>query len=86
MFSSKYGLLGIVDNLLRHGADPNVIPKDDSSATALIAAAVEGHQEVVKLLLRFGADATIKDSKGMTAQMWADKQHHTEIVDLLKQN
>jgi ankyrin repeat protein len=28
----------------------------------------------------------IKDNKGMTALMWADKLHHTGIVNLLKQD
>lgn len=67
------------------GADVNLGTKYGGCPSS-IASAAEGHQDVVKLLLKFGVDTAIKDNKGMTALMWADKLHHTGIVNLLKQN
>lgn len=42
--------------------------------TALHAAAARGHLHVYRLLLRHGADDTVKDARGWTPKMWAAMQ------------
>ena len=50
--------------------DPNAI--DQKGNTALIAASKEGHQDVVRLLLKNGADIEGKDTKFEgTPLIWA---------------
>jgi len=84
MFASSYGFAAIVQNLLGHRADPNIVPKDSTGWTALIAAAHNGHGEVVTLLLGHGADASIRDKQGKTALAWAEAQGHSEMAQALR--
>lgn len=51
--------------------------------TPLMMAATEGHADAVKLLLKFGADLTIKDDDGMTAKEVATKNGNEDLVPLL---
>ena len=53
------------------------------SQTALLWAAEEGHEAVVKLLLEKGAEIEAKDQYGQTALSWATTQGHETIVKLL---
>jgi ankyrin repeat protein len=46
---------------------------------------MEGHTEIVKTLLDKGADSNIKNSHGETALTLAANDHHTDVVNLLKQ-
>ena len=48
-----------------------------------MAAILNGHTEVVKLLLEKGAQVDIQDSSGWTALMDAGLKGHTEVVKLL---
>ena len=54
-----------------------------SGATVLIHAAYGGHERVVDLLLRHGAEIDLPDSKGGTALMWATCVGHERVVELL---
>jgi ankyrin repeat protein len=65
--------------LLDNGADVNV--RTGSGNTPLIGAAVWGPKEMVELLLSRGADVTLKNKEGLTAEKSADTR---EIRDLLK--
>jgi ankyrin repeat protein len=84
MFASSYGFLPIVNDLLVHRADPNIVPKDSTGWTALIAAAHNGHREVVTMLLGHGADASIADKQGKTALAWAEARGHVEVAQALR--
>lgn len=84
MFASSYGFLAIVNDLLAHRADPNIVPKDSTGWTALIAAAHNGHREVVTTLLGHGADASIADKQGKTALAWAEAGGHVEVAQALR--
>ena len=48
-------------------------------------AAGYGHTEAVEMLIDSGADINAKDSKGISAMMWAEAKGHTEIVNLLRE-
>lgn len=68
-------------------ADAKVINAVDTGEgfTALMHAAAEGQVEVVKVLLKYNADATIRDADGDTAQDFARKNQHAEVSRLLPQ-
>ena len=51
-----------------------------SGITALIAAAYNGHERVVDLLLQRGAEVNLQDSKGRTALMKAAYSNHDPTV------
>src|SRR3990167_6715436 len=77
----------------------NYMSRNDFGSTALMEAARGGHKEIVKLLLRAGADPNIIDpsrmadcelsivgitfKNGDTALMKAAERGHKEIVELL---
>jgi ankyrin repeat protein len=76
-----------VKRLLKEGAEtdgPNA--KNSYGWTALILASMNGHKEIVELLLKNGADIEAKDSDGRTALMWASTYGHSAIVELLLKN
>src|SRR5260370_26701359 len=57
--------------------------KDADRHTALMVAALEGHTQEVKELVRRGADINAKDSMGRTALMFAAINMHYETVKVL---
>lgn len=72
-----------VELLLERKADPNIVDNQERFS-ALMHAAAEGHIEVVKVLLAYEADATLKDIDGDTAESFARQNGHTAVADLLK--
>lgn len=79
----------IVEMLLEYGADPNVILR--RGRTCLIDVVElepkyynEYHYEIVRLLVEYGTDISIKDQDGFTAYDYAVKYNRTELYDLLK--
>jgi ankyrin repeat protein len=69
--------------LLENNADPNIQDAVESF-TPLMHAAAEGQAEVVKVLLEYGADASMTDVDGETATMFAAQNGHTAVIELLK--
>ncbi|KAH3977786.1 hypothetical protein HBI56_105990 [Parastagonospora nodorum] len=69
-------------HFLRNGGSPDDVT--GSGQPPLCVAVVNGHIDVVRILLEYGAnvDATTRDS-GETALHLAIKNNHTEIIDLL---
>lgn len=61
----------------------NVNPKNRYGWTPLHIATMEGYTPVVKLLLKYGADATILDNKQLLAKDHAAKYKYDEIVEIL---
>ena len=61
----------------------NVNGKGYNDSTALLYAAVNGHMEVVKVLVARGADVDAQDSVGGTALMYAVWKGHTDVVRIL---
>lgn len=61
----------------------DVDAKTSIGITPLMMAATEGHAEAVRLLLKFGADRTLKDDEGLTAKDIATKNGNLALLDLL---
>ena len=79
----------IVEMLLEYGADPNVILRRGRTCLIDVVALEpkyynEYHYEIVKLLVEYGTDISIKDQDGFTAYDYAVKYNRTELYDLLK--
>jgi ankyrin repeat protein len=70
-----------VQLLLERGAEVDAI--DNSGGTTLMSAAWFGALPSVELLLRAGADATIKDQEGRTARDLAEQRGHVAITSKL---
>lgn len=78
------GHLDAVKTLLAAGANVNAVKdKDAVKITPLMIAAYNGHDEVVRLLLRHGADAMRADSNGFTALGYAAQEGHAAIIKTL---
>ena len=77
-----------VTRLLANGADVNTKGRydDHDGLTALFLAATLGYKEIVKILLRHGADVNAKTNKGLTALNSASNNGHKEVVNLLLEN
>lgn len=59
--------------------------QDSLGYTALMYASMNGHMEIVKLLLENGADTSIKNNDGKTALILAFENNHIDIVDLIEE-
>ena len=69
---------------MERGADVNIRNNNDGW-TALIAAAVNGHADIVQYLHQAGADINIRNKQeGWTAVMMAARMNHGEIVQYLR--
>ncbi|NIO09437.1 MAG: ankyrin repeat domain-containing protein, partial [Deltaproteobacteria bacterium] len=79
---AREGNAETVENFLIAGMKTDAT--DKKGQTALIAAAYEGQQQVVRLLLKNGADIEGRDKKfGGTALIWAAIGGRIETVKLL---
>ena len=85
MFASTGPFPKTVELLLQNDANPNSIDNLEHF-TPLMHAAAEGHIEVVKILLSHGADPSLKDVDGDTAESFAIQKGHRKVVKLLKEN
>lgn len=84
MFAASGPGTDSVQALLEAGAKINMIDNNEHF-TALMWAAAEGQPENVVLLLKNGADMTLKDIDGDTAKSFAEKAGHTAIVKFLEE-
>ena len=81
--ASDKGHSNCVETLLQHGADVNA--GDKYNWTPLFIASWNGHIDVVKKLLKAGADPFIKGRwGGETALDKAQEKGHFKIAELLK--
>ena len=74
----------LVEMLLAHNADVNASPTDGN--TPLIIACDEGLVDIVKMLLKFGAEIKSRNRLGKSAFDYAILHRNNEIIGLLSQN
>lgn len=89
--ASSKGYIEAVKLLLQYGADINFIahirtPNDRKSydGSSLILAVSSGHNDIVEILLKKGADKNLKNSKGKTALDIAKENGNDDLINLLK--
>ena len=74
----------LVLSLINSGVNVNCLVKIGGREwSPLLMASVEGHTEIVKVLLERGAQVDLQDNGGWTALMWASYSGCTEIVNVL---
>lgn len=76
------GQVACLCTLLDAGAAPNA--QNEEGITPLMNAAWFGCCDSARELLRRGADALLRDSKGRTAKDLATERGHRDVVELLK--
>lgn len=81
-FAALAGNICTVRRLLEEGADARAADDDSHGGTALMAAARNGHTEIVQLLQPF-SDSLAVDCDGETAMMLSAGNGHAKIVELL---
>ena len=81
MVASFFGQTELVKYLLDSQCEINAT--DNKGSSALIFAALNGHFEIVDLLLSAGSDTSLK-VKGVTALMLAELKGHKQIVNLIR--
>jgi hypothetical protein len=75
----------VMQLLLAHGANANVIEPQGHRETALILAVRTGRIDAVKLLLANGADVNVEDVNFGTPMGYAKRDGRTDIANLLRQ-
>ena len=68
--------------ILKQGIDKNIQTKKDG-VTCLMAAAGNGHRDIVEKLLAMSADTQLVDSQGNTALDYAKYYKHDAIVEMI---
>lgn len=75
------GDVSAVSALLAQGADVN--GTTSGGQTALILAVIFGHTNLIRLLVRAGADPNLRDNLGLNAIEWAQRRGLTEALEIL---
>ena len=78
--AAETGDYNLVESFLALGFDPNATNNDGS--TALMGATLNGHNRVIKLLLKYNANPLIINHVGYSAQDYAVIQERGKIVNL----
>jgi ankyrin repeat protein len=77
----------IMENVIKNGAKVNYINKDNVSAI-MIAAKISKNPEILKLLIKYGADKKAKDSLGISVyeilKSNPNLKNNKELLNLLK--
>lgn len=76
------GSLSLTKRVLDLDIDPNML--DEQGLSPLMRAAKTNQQEMVELLLHYGADPAMLGGDGSTAVILAERAGHTELADTLK--
>lgn len=71
------------EELLNHGADPNAVATNGSKLAVINSAAASNNAEVVKMLLREGANPDAQQNGGFTALHAAAQHNNAEMVQAL---
>jgi len=82
MSASRFGFTSLARLELQMGADSHLIPGMDGN-TALHLAAMEGHLDIAKSLVQYGADLNAASKSGNTPLAWSVYCGHYQIVEFL---
>ena len=83
LLACRRGFEGIVDVLLKEGANPNY-QSNKTGNTPLIAAVNSGNRLVVEKLLQAGANPNILNNYGMTALDYSELAQRVELQQMLR--
>ncbi|KAI9041349.1 ankyrin repeat domain-containing protein [Aspergillus affinis] len=83
------GRLDAVAFLIEKGADVEDLGDESTEihrpkTSALLAAAESGHEAIVRLLVKYGANVTRRDDLGRSAVDLAESNGHTRLAELLR--
>jgi ankyrin repeat protein len=89
--AASCGYFGVVNLLLEHGASTRAVFSISPSSrwaeldglSALHASAKKGHIDIVRLLLRYGANFNLIDNRGWTPLCMAVCEGHVEVIRAL---
>ena len=81
IFATQIGCIKSIKLLSKN----NIDTKNNKGKTALIYAVMNNYIVIVKELLKFKPDISIKDNDGFSACEYAQLYHHNEIFGLLMQ-
>ena len=81
-YASRLGSVENVETHIGKGAPVNAV--NIYGYTPLMEAAVHGHSEIVRILLKNGATIDLKDNNGKTALEMAERNNHREVIQILK--
>ncbi|GKU05909.1 unnamed protein product [Fusarium langsethiae] len=79
--AAKHGLVDVVKQLLKNGAD--LTSRDDDGCAPINLAAGKGHEAVARLLLKKGANFEAKNNDGNTPLSFAALKGHEAVARLL---
>jgi uncharacterized protein len=83
--AARYDKPRAAELLLTKGADVNAATRIDSYHTPLMEASYFGYVELVRLLLRFGANPDFTNCMGETYETVAPKRSRSKIVETVKE-
>jgi len=81
--ASFFSQLQAVEELLKNGADPNAVATNGTKLAVINSAAASGNADLVKMLLREGANPDAQQEGGSTALHAAAQQNNRDMVGAL---
>ncbi len=83
-FAAFFSQPAAAEELLNNGADPNAVASNGTKLAVINSAAASGNAEVVKMLLREGANPDAQQEGGFTALHAAAQHNNAEMVQALR--
>lgn len=81
-YAIMYNRIKLVEEILKTDININETNRP-SKFTPLMGAVCYGRKEIAMMLLKKGADVTLRDTKGLSALDFAKKTHKTKMIELL---